>query len=82
MEIGEEYIDPIIEVLTKERMARGWTQTEVGHKLGHVSGNVIYQWERGRISPRLPNIRAWAALFGLNIVTFRKPVRGRPRKDA
>lgn len=74
-------LDPIIVILTKERHARGWTQSEVGRRLGHASGQNIWLWETGRVIPTLPNLRAWAALFLAEIV-LRVPVRrGRPRTN-
>jgi transcriptional regulator with XRE-family HTH domain len=80
VEEDNEELDPIIQVFIKERLARGWTQGEVGHKLGHTAGSTISQWERGHVVPSLQNTRAWGAVFELEIVTHRPVRRGRPRK--
>lgn len=58
-------LDPMVEVLVRERDRRGWSQAEVARKLGHTSQGLISQWERGIIMPGLIRLRAWAALFDM-----------------
>jgi transcriptional regulator with XRE-family HTH domain len=78
----EEDVDPIIEMLVKERLIRGWTQLDVGRKLGHTSGQVVSQWETGRVpSIGLRSLRAWAAVFDIEIVARSLIRRGRPRTN-
>ncbi len=46
------------------REARGWSQFELGTRLG-VTPNTVYNWERGRNEPRVTQLRALAQAFGV-----------------
>lgn len=68
-------VDPICRQLRRERMRRRrkeglrghrWTQEWVGEQLA-VTQATVCQWEQGRNIPRLPQLRAWAALFDLDL---------------
>jgi putative transcriptional regulator len=62
------------------REARGWTQLELGNKLG-VTPVTVYNWERGQHMPTAPQLRALAKTFAVSMDTidFEGPVQG---KDA
>lgn len=65
-------VDPIIKQLMLMRLRRGWTQTQVSEMLGHDGNAVIQRWEAGNAMPKLPNLAAWAELFGHEIALVRK----------
>lgn len=74
-------LDPIIEMLVKERHMRNWTQWDVARRLGHTNTSTISQWERGNTTPVLVNLRAWAAVFDGEILARLRKRRGRPRTN-
>jgi transcriptional regulator with XRE-family HTH domain len=74
-------LDPIVETLIKERLARNWAQSDVGRRLGHPGGQQVWLWESGRNMPSLPSLRAWAAVFDIEIVARAQVRRGRPRTN-
>lgn len=80
-ELEDEQIDPIVQALIKEREVRGWSQADVGRRLGHAGGQAVQQWETGKVTPRLDTLRAWMAVFGLSLRLDRPVVRGRPRTN-
>ena len=51
------------ENVKKLRKARGWTQTELGEKIG-VSKNSISAWEQGKSEPKGESLSKLADLFG------------------
>lgn len=51
------------ENIKKLRKARGWTQTELGEKIG-VSKNSISAWEQGKSEPKGESLSKLADLFG------------------
>lgn len=70
-----ERVDPIAAWLRDERRRRHkreglrsgrWSQRYVANRLGVVQPTVS-QWELGTNLPRLPQLRAWAALFDLDV---------------
>lgn len=60
--------DPIVEALRAERKQRGWTQTDVGRRVGHTSYQSVWSWENEAQEPRLSSLRAWAKALGFDVV--------------
>lgn len=52
--------------IRKLRMDKGWTQTELGQKVG-VDQKVITSYERGVSNPPLENLLKLAATFGISL---------------
>ena len=48
------------------REERGWTQLQLGNKLG-VTPVTVYNWERGRHVPTAAQVRALARAFGVSM---------------
>jgi transcriptional regulator with XRE-family HTH domain len=46
------------------RQERGWTQFELALKVG-VQPQAVYQWESGRRTPQVPQLRKLGQVFGL-----------------
>jgi transcriptional regulator with XRE-family HTH domain len=46
------------------REERGWTQLELGNKLG-VTPVTVYNWERGQHIPTALQLRSLARVFGV-----------------
>lgn len=59
--------DPILDALRAERERRGWSQTELGERLGRRSYNTAYNWECGVNEPKLSSLRAWARALGYDV---------------
>jgi transcriptional regulator with XRE-family HTH domain len=59
--------DPILAELRAERRRRGWSQTDLGQRLGRRTYQSIYRWESGTNDPTLANLRAWAAALGYEL---------------
>lgn len=57
------------------RLAAGLTQRQIGVAVGR-SGSEVSEWERGRRSPRLPQIRALARVLGVPFETLIEQVEG------
>lgn len=75
-------MDPIISMLTKERLALGWTQWDVARRMGQTSGARVSQLESGQYDLQLSTLRSWANALGIEVLA-RKPKshRGRPQVD-
>jgi putative transcriptional regulator len=60
------------------REARGWTQLELGNKLG-VTPVTVYNWERGQHMPTAVQLRALARAFGVSMdaIDFEGPVQAK-----
>jgi transcriptional regulator with XRE-family HTH domain len=60
------------------REARGWTQLELGNKLG-VTPVSVYNWERGQHMPTAPQLRAIALTLGVKMddIDFEGPVEAK-----
>jgi transcriptional regulator with XRE-family HTH domain len=60
------------------RDARGWTQLELGNKLG-VTPVTVYNWERGQHMPTAPQLRALAQVFevSMDVIDFEGPVEAK-----
>lgn len=60
------------------REARGWTQLELGNKLG-VTPVTVYNWERGQHMPTALQLRALAKAFGVSMddIDFESPVESK-----
>jgi transcriptional regulator with XRE-family HTH domain len=60
------------------REARGWTQLELGYKLG-VMPVTVHNWERGQHMPTASQLRALARAFGVSIdvIDFEGPVEAK-----
>lgn len=68
-------VDPIIVMLTAERVRRGWSQSDVQRAIP-CAGGLISRAERGFHAPTLPILRRWASVLGMEIVlTPRSPDR-------
>lgn len=52
--------------LASLRVARGWTQEELGARLG-VNRNVVVRWETDRCDPSARNLRRLADLLGTSM---------------
>ena len=48
------------------REERRWTQLELAIKLG-VTPVTVYNWERGKVEPRVVQFRALAQVFGVSM---------------
>jgi transcriptional regulator with XRE-family HTH domain len=46
------------------REERGWSQYELAVKLG-VHPSTVYEWERGRKMPKIPQFRKLAQVFSM-----------------
>ena len=57
------------------REARGWTQLELGNKLG-VTPVTVYNWERGQHMPTAPQLRALASALTVSMddIDFEGPM--------
>lgn len=79
-EEGQE-VDPLIVMLIKERLSRGWSQWDVARRMGYTAPAMISNLEAGKVDPRISTLRAWAATMDVTILG-RVPVRrGRPRTN-
>jgi transcriptional regulator with XRE-family HTH domain len=60
------------------REARGWTQLELGNKLG-VTPVTVYNWERGQHMPTAPQLRALGLTLGVKMddIDFEGPVEAK-----
>lgn len=47
------------------REERGWTQLELANRLGVVP-STVYNWERGRVEPKVSQLRAMAREFEIS----------------
>lgn len=64
MSKAEEYeIHPIVQELIDLRVAAKTGQQEIADELGYESGSTVSGIERGKQSPRLDVVDAWASLF-------------------
>lgn len=80
-EVADE-LDPIIAMLKKERLAKGWTQWDVARRMGFTSAVRISQLESGTVDPLLSTIRNWAKALDVEILgRALQKRRGRPRSD-
>lgn len=78
----DEEIDPIIAMLRKERLARGWTQWDVARRMGFAAPSYVSMLESGERDLLLSTLRAWAATMDIEILgRVPKSNRGRPRRD-
>lgn len=66
---------PRMQTIRELREARGWTQLELGNKLG-VTPVTVYNWERGQHMPTALQLRALAGAFGvsMDVIDFESPV--------
>ena len=55
----------IDEMIAKFRREKGWTQAELGERLG-VSNQAVSKWESGMSVPDLNKIIAMSELFGVS----------------
>lgn len=75
-------MDPIISMLTKERLALGWTQWDVARRMGQTSGARVSQLESGQYDLQLSTLRSWANALGIEVLARKaKSHRGRPQVD-
>ena len=60
------------------REEQGWTQLELGNKLG-VTPVTVYNWERGQHMPTALQLRALALAFGVNMddIDFEGPMQAK-----
>ncbi len=60
------------------REERGWTQLQLGNKLG-VTPVTVYNWERGQHIPTAPQLRALARAFGVTMddIDFEGPTQAK-----
>ena len=60
------------------REERGWTQLELGNKLG-VTPVTVYNWERGQHIPTAVQLRAIARTFGVRMddIDFESPMESK-----
>lgn len=59
-------IDSALADLARLRAKRGWSQRNVGDKLG-VCHATVSLWESGRRMPGIDRVREYAALFGFDL---------------
>lgn len=52
--------------LYRRRRGRGWTQQDVGDRLG-VTQAAVSEWERGVHSPTLATVERWANVLGMSL---------------
>lgn len=48
------------------REAKKWTQVELASKVG-VAPSTVYNWERGKVEPRVGQLRSLADTFGVRM---------------
>ena len=65
---------PKMQTIRALREERGWTQLELGNKLG-VTPVTVYNWERGQHMPTASQLRALARVFGvsMDMIDFEGP---------
>lgn len=73
----ERPLDPVVEALRLERIRQRLSQRLIAERIG-VAQNVICNWECGRSSPMLHNVRRWAESLDLDL----RAVRPLSVKDA
>lgn len=78
----DEEIDPIIAMLRKERLARGWSQWDVARRMGLAAPSQVSYMESGEHDILLSTLRSWASTMDIEILArVPKSNRGRPRRD-
>lgn len=78
----DEEIDPIIVMLKKERLARGWTQWDVAKRMGLTSQGHISLLEAGKVDLQLSTLRHWAEVLDVEVMgRAKRKRRGRPQVD-
>lgn len=67
-----EYGFPMLigDAIRELRLARNWTQNELGGKLGHVHGGHVSRWESNQVKPQRRSILAMNSIFGLDIEEY------------
>ena len=48
------------------REAKKWTQVDLANKVG-VAPSTVYNWERGKVEPRVSQLRSLADTFGVRM---------------
>jgi transcriptional regulator with XRE-family HTH domain len=59
-------MNSVIAAFKARRIELGWSQMVLADKL-EKSQNTIWQWEAGKVDPRLHSLNAWAAALGLRL---------------
>lgn len=49
------------------RNERGWSQRELGRRMGDMTGQTVHHWERGHHTPSLEKARQLAEAFGISL---------------
>jgi transcriptional regulator with XRE-family HTH domain len=67
-----------MQTIRELREERGWTQLELGNKLG-VTPVTVYNWERGQHMPTASQLRAVARAFSvsMDVIDFEGPVEAK-----
>ena len=67
-----------MKTIKKLREAQGWTQLELGNKLG-VTPVTVYNWERGQHMPTALQLRAIARVFAVSMddIDFESPMESK-----
>lgn len=58
---------PLRAALSAERRRRGWTQANLGQRLGRDTYSIVSGWERGVREPTLTNFLQWAHTLGFRV---------------
>jgi transcriptional regulator with XRE-family HTH domain len=80
-EESTEELDPIIQALRKERLARGWNQWDVARRMGYSSPARVSQLESGEGDIHMSTLKSWAETLGMEVLIRAKVTRGRPRAN-
>jgi transcriptional regulator with XRE-family HTH domain len=67
-----------VRTIRELREAQGWTQLELGNKLG-VTPVTVYNWERGQHMPTALQLRAIARVFNVSMddIDFESPMESK-----
>ena len=67
-------VDPLVALLRERREGLGWTQWQLGERMGMGARNtMISEWECGVVSPTLPTLRRWADALGMDLTVLTRP---------
>jgi len=74
-------VDPIVAILTAERIRQGLSQSDIQRAIP-CAGGLVSRVERGLNSPSLPILRRWAAVLGMDISIMYQRVIVAPAPDS
>jgi repressor LexA len=64
-----------VKTIRQLREAREWTQVDLANKLD-VAPSTVYNWERGKVEPRVSQLRKVADVFGVRMDEIALVIQG------